>query len=264
MNRFAVLMYHRIVSPVCPIPGGDVEEARYAVTLGEFEWQLNRMKDLGLRGVSMRTVHETLGAGDTVPANQVVLTFDDGNRSDFEHAGPLLDRFGFSATFFVGTDRIGVEGGLEPDMLRAMTGRGFEVGSHGVTHRFLTGLSPVEEESEMDGSKKILEEITGSAVTCFAPPGGRLGRRGVETLKRLGYRAACTSEFGFNDGAKIRFTYKRIPVTASTSRARFVDILGASRTKLLPLYLKTGTLRAARRLLGERAYGRLRSMGVGG
>ena len=259
MSGFAILMYHRVVSPDCPIPGGDRDEARYAVSLGEFEWQLNRMKDMGLEGVSVRLAHETLAAGNPVPPNQVVLTFDDGNRSDFEHVRPILGGIGFSATFFVGTGRIGVEGGLEPGMLRAMAGDGLDVGSHGATHRFLTTLSAEEEEEEIRRSKETLERVTGAAVDYFAPPGGRIGQRGITVLKRAGYRAVCTSEFGLNDRGKFRFAYKRIPVVASTSRTRFEGFLTGSTATLLPLYVRTGVLRAARGVLGEKLYGKLRS-----
>jgi peptidoglycan/xylan/chitin deacetylase (PgdA/CDA1 family) len=264
MSGFAILMYHRVVSPDCPIPGNDREEARYAVSLSEFEWQLKRLKDVGLEGVSVRLAHETLAAGYPVPSNQVVLTFDDGNRSDFEHARPLLGELGFSATFFVATGRVGVEGGLEPDMLRAMVGDGLDVGSHGMTHRFLTGLSAEEEEEELRRSKEVLEDLTGAGVEYFAPPGGRIGQRGVAALKRLRYRAVCTSEFGLNDRDKFRFAYKRIPVVASTSRSRFDDFLSGSAARLFPLYVRNGVLRVARGVLGEKWYGKLRSKGVKG
>lgn len=40
MDRFTILMYHRIVSEKCPIPDDDGEESRYAVELEDFEWQL--------------------------------------------------------------------------------------------------------------------------------------------------------------------------------------------------------------------------------
>lgn len=254
-------MYHRVVSPVCPIPGEDREEARYAVDLGEFEWQLRHAKAKGFEGVSMRVAHETLAAGNPIPPGQVVITFDDGNRSDYEHARPLLSELGFSATFFVTGDRVGAEGGLDEEMLRAMTGDGLDVGSHGMTHRFLTGLNADDEEEEIRRSKGMLEEITGSTVDYFAPPGGRIDKRGLVTLKRLSYRAVCTSEFGFNDRNRHRFAYKRIPIVAATSRGRFQNILNGSAVNLSPLYLKAGALKTARRVLGEGLYGRLRSLG---
>jgi peptidoglycan/xylan/chitin deacetylase (PgdA/CDA1 family) len=255
-------MYHRIVSPVCPIPGNNREEARYAVDLDEFVWQLKQMKAAGMEGVSVRMAHESLTAGNPVRGNQVVFTFDDGNRSDFEHVMPHLSEMGFSGTFFVGSGRVGAEGGLEPEMLRTMTGEGLDVGSHGMTHRFLTSLSAAEEEEELRRSKAILEDVTGSAVDYFAPPGGRIGPRGLAALKRLSYRAVCTSKFGLNDRNKFRFTYKRIPVTAATSRSRFNGFLSGSAGSLYPIYFKTGVLQMARGILGEKFYTKLRSLRV--
>ena len=38
---------------------------------------------------------------ETIPNRLVVLTFDAGNRSDHEFVAPLLERYGFGATFFI-------------------------------------------------------------------------------------------------------------------------------------------------------------------
>jgi peptidoglycan/xylan/chitin deacetylase (PgdA/CDA1 family) len=256
-------MYHRIVSRDCPVPGVDPEESRYAVGDDEFRWQMRRISGSGRRGVSVRMVHESFARGDPVPSSWVVITFDDGNLSDYVHALPWLEELGFSATFFVGSERIGAEGGLEPDMLAQMAARGMDIGSHGVTHRFLTTLSAREEEEEMNGSKQFLERITGGEVLFYAPPGGRIGRRGIATLKRLNFQAVCTSEFGFNACAQRKFAYRRIPVTASTPRARFGDFVEAAVPRLVPLYARDRLLRLAKRVLGEDGYRRIRSMGLG-
>jgi peptidoglycan/xylan/chitin deacetylase (PgdA/CDA1 family) len=263
MDHFPVLMYHRIVSPRCPVPGGDLEETRYAVDLEEYRWQLGHISDSGRRGVSMRMAFDALADGGRVPSDWVILTFDDGNLSDHEHARPLLQERGFNATFFVGGNRVGVEGGLEPAMISGMAADRFDIGSHAMTHRFLSGLSEEEEAEELRRSKELLEELSGVPVDFFAPPGGRIGRRGIETLKQLSYRAVCTSEFGFNNCAGRRYEYLRIPVTAATSRGRFQDIVSASRRRLLPQYAKDRGLRLARRILGEAGYRRVRALGLG-
>ncbi len=39
-------------------------------------------------------------APQPIPDGLVVLTFDDGNKSDYTYVGPLLRRYGFGATFF--------------------------------------------------------------------------------------------------------------------------------------------------------------------
>ncbi|MCK4774889.1 MAG: polysaccharide deacetylase family protein [Candidatus Krumholzibacteria bacterium] len=263
MDRFPILMYHRIVSEKCPIPDDDGEESRYAVELEKFEWQLRYIAESGGPAVSMRMVHSRLASGERIPSNWVVFTFDDGNLSDFVHARPLLADGGYSATFFVGGERVGASGGLEPMMLEQMARDGFDIGSHGMTHRFLSGLSAAEEEGELRRSKEFLERVSGSSVAYYSPPGGRIGRRGLAAAKRLSYGAVCTSVFGLNRCSGNRFEFRRIPVMGSTTRERFRDFVEGGALRLLPLFVRYRTLRLARRVLGEAGYRRLRAAGLG-
>lgn len=259
--KFPVLMYHRVVSGRCPIPGGDPEEARYAVPLDEFEWQLDRLVHTGRRGVSMREVVERLAAGKRVPGDWVALTFDDGNESDAAHAAPLLAARGFSATFFVCGNRVGAQGGLGRGEIGEMTGAGMHIGAHGMTHRFLTALDAREEEDELVRSRDLLGDVTGGPVDHFAPPGGRYAARTLEALRRLSYRAVCNSHFGYNPARGERFVYRRMPVTATTTRSQFDAMISRSVAPLIPLYARSSALSWLRRALGEGAYRRLRSTG---
>ena len=158
---------------------------------------------------------------------------------------------------------MGAVGGVEPGLLSQMTAEGMDIGSHGMTHRFLTTLGAEEEEDEIRRSKDLLEGAIGGDVMFFAPPGGRIGRRGIATLRELSYRAVCTSVFGFNPCAGRRFEYRRIPVTGTTTHTLFGDFVDAAAPRLLPLYARDRALRMARRALGESGYRRLRSLGLG-
>jgi peptidoglycan/xylan/chitin deacetylase (PgdA/CDA1 family) len=265
MNKLPVLMYHRVVSDRCPIPGDDPEEARYAVTLNAFSWQLDRLARYGRRGVSMARVVERLSGGDPVPADWVGITFDDGNDSDYVHAVPLLSERGFTATFFVCGDRVDAAGGLGRGMIAEMVVRGMHVGSHGMTHRFLTALDAGEEEQEISRSRELLSSIAGKSVDHFAPPGGRYNQRTIDALWRHSYRAVCTSDFGFNprvpkgrEGA--RFVFRRIPVTRATSNAQFDAVVKGSAARLAPLYVRHAGLSWFRRAVGEATYRRLRTL----
>lgn len=260
MGRFPILMYHRIVSPRCPIPDDDREEAPYAVSLEGFVEQIEAVAAAGGRGVSMKAIHERLAAGEAVPRGWVGFTFDDGNRSDYEHARELLSERGFGATFFVCGNRVGAEGGLSETLVRGLRADGFHIGAHGMTHRFLTTLSAGDEEQELKESRRLLAEILGAPVDYFAPPGGRCSGRTLATMRRLGYRGVATSAFGFNHDAGVRFTYRRIPVVASTSAPRFRAMLAGDVIALAPLYARAGLLRVARGLLGEARYQRLRAL----
>ncbi len=263
MARFPILMYHRISSPECPIPKAASEEKRYALPLEEYAWQMDQMASSGYLGVSVGHLFDAFAKGETVPENWVVLTFDDGNRSDFVHALPLLEEKGFSATFFVGTSRIGSEGGLEAEMIEGLVSGGMEIGSHGVSHRFLPALSDVEETDECVRSKRILGELAGREVRFFAVPGGRYKRRTIHTLRQSGYDAVCTSKYGYNS-ASPSFLLKRIPIHGGTARTTFRAILARSITKLIPGYCRMAAVELTRNIIGEKMYGKIRTAGFRG
>jgi peptidoglycan/xylan/chitin deacetylase (PgdA/CDA1 family) len=260
MSRFPILMYHRIRSARTPVP--DPTELPWSVSIEAFQAQVDRLAAMGRRGVSMAQAHTVLAGGKPVPREWVVVTFDDGNDSDYAHALPILASLGFSATFFVCGHRVGKNGGLEASMIREMHDAGMHIGSHAMTHRFLTTLTGPEEEIELARSKELLEGIVGASVDHFAPPGGRWSRRTAETLRRLSYRAVSTSEFGFNDAGQLKFAYRRIPVVDATTPGRFDAIVSCSRTRVASGYLRAASIGIVRSVMGERAYARLRGYRV--
>jgi len=249
-------MYHRIVSDACPVD--DADERRYAVAFDGFAAHLDEIAERGQVGVSMERVHEHLVAGDVVPDEWVAITFDDGNRSDYHHALPLLIQHGFSATFYVTGGRIGAADGLEGGMITEMRAAGMHIGSHGMSHRFLPGLDARQEEDELRESRDVLAGLVGEAVDHFAPPGGRIETRTFAALSRLGYRAVATSRFGYNPARGARMAYRRIPVVASTSMVSFRSVLSRRVFPLIPAYARALVLDVVRGALGERGYGALR------
>jgi peptidoglycan/xylan/chitin deacetylase (PgdA/CDA1 family) len=262
MNRFPVLMYHRILSDRHPVD--DPEERPWSVTADAFGQQMARLSASGREGVSMHRVHETLAAGNPVPAQWVAITFDDGNASDHAHALPTLTAHGFSATFFVCGARIDAAGGLSRTQIREMHAAGMHIGSHAMTHRFLTTLDAAAERAELSRSRELLESVVGAPVDHFAPPGGRWSPRTERALRDLAFRAVSTSVFGYNGASAARFAYRRIPVMLSTAPGRFEAIACGSRARLLPAYVRAAALGAVRGVMGERGYARLRAARPGG
>lgn len=58
------------------------------------------------------------------------------------------------------------------ELVELAEGGAIEVGAHGMTHHPLSTLSPVEQHSEISGSKGALEEILQRPVTSFSYPFG--------------------------------------------------------------------------------------------
>ena len=89
-------------------------------------------------------------------ANILAITFDDGNMSDLAIAAPELEARGLKATFFVLTGRLGQVGSLGWADVGALQARGMQIGSHGIDHRDLTAINPMELRNEMVRSKQTL------------------------------------------------------------------------------------------------------------
>lgn len=92
------------------------------------------------------------------------------------------------------------------DELRSLEADGVEIGSHGLTHRLLTGLSPTEIRDEMIHSRERIESAIGRAPRLFAYPNG--DRNGE--VKRIAEEAGY--EYGFSIGgtAGDRFDIPRV------------------------------------------------------
>ncbi len=123
-----------------------------------------------------------------------VITFDDGNLSDYSIALPRLRERGLRATFFVCSGRLGVKGFLEVGHLRELIDAGMTIGSHGVAHIPWRGLGPETLRTEVAGSKATLEAALGVPVHDAACPFGAYDRAVLATLHESGYRSVSTSD----------------------------------------------------------------------
>jgi peptidoglycan/xylan/chitin deacetylase (PgdA/CDA1 family) len=115
----------------------------------------------------------------------VSLTFDDGLRCQFEQAVPILDRYGFPATFFLvaNTDPIFTDGRAENhgfkwrkiawnaddiQLLKGMAERGHEIGGHSISHKAQSIVA--DPDSEAAESKRLIEGWMEREVPSFSYP----------------------------------------------------------------------------------------------
>jgi peptidoglycan-N-acetylglucosamine deacetylase len=122
----------------------------------------------------------------------VTTSWDDGHRRDVRLAR-MLREYGLKATFYISPQDQEFAGRdlLTPEEIKDIASD-FEIGAHTLTHRSLPRISPDEAESEILGSKTILEQITGSAVNTFCYPGGAYTEQHVQLVQAAGYRYART------------------------------------------------------------------------
>lgn len=100
----------------------------------------------------------------------VILNFDDGRKTQFTHAKPILDKYGFKATFYIVCNYIEKKPGfMNWEEVRQLYEEGHDIGSHSMDHLDLSKLSTKDLKYEIGESKKCLEDH-GINVTSFAYP----------------------------------------------------------------------------------------------
>lgn len=244
-----VLMYHGL--HVDESDAGRFEPV-YSVTPEAFASQLDWLRENGYRSVRL---------DDFQPGQdrQVVISFDDGDVSNFTVALPLLAERGMTAECFITSDFIGEPGMLTTQDVHALADAGIGVQSHGRSHRFLEDLDDDAMFAELRDSKARLEAASGQPVTGIAFPGGRGGSRERDVALQLGYRHVLGSEPGPNRGRRAHECYERIAITRDMTLDGFGALVGWR--GLRPRYAKARfrALRLPKRLLGNDRYQRLRA-----
>lgn len=101
----------------------------------------------------------------------VSFTFDDGYASTYAVAYPILEQYAYTGTIYPPTDFIDSPGYVTMFQLHDLETNGWEIGSHGVSHVGLSGLSGEEAAYEILQSKSILLQ-EGFSITSFSTPYG--------------------------------------------------------------------------------------------
>jgi peptidoglycan/xylan/chitin deacetylase (PgdA/CDA1 family) len=176
----------------------------------DFEKQMQELKDHGITVIGMQDLLAWKRGEKSIPPRCAVLTLDDGWKSQYEVAWPILKKFGYPLTLFIYTE--GVRGGhfgggeaMTWEMLSEMRDAGVDIEAHSATHQDLRKpydkvakkrLSPPEYEqwlqNEIVGSKQLLEQKLGIKVNCFAVPYGFYNEHIKEVCRNAGYEAIFT------------------------------------------------------------------------
>ena len=250
-------MYHAISSDGEGTPPLTPGERMYAVDESEFRGQMSQLERRNYRSV---TVTDILANPDfyQMAGRNVVLTFDDGFASDCEIAATQLQSKYYHGNFFITTDYVGKDGYMDWSGIRNLSDAGHIIGSHCVTHGYLSEMSDDDAAEELVRSRKIIEDRTGRQVVALSLPGGRGGMRIVRLAKRTGYLAVCTSDPGAGTVEDGFLVLNRIPVKRTTSLKSFNSIIEFSRHSRLRDKLLHSSKHLASRLLGNRRYDALR------
>lgn len=99
-----VLCYHHLLLEAEMTPFQKLNGA--IVSVEKFESDMAYLKSKGVTTLTMAQLQDHLAGRWTAPENSVVITFDDGYKSVYRYAYPILKKYGFTASMFVVTGTV--------------------------------------------------------------------------------------------------------------------------------------------------------------
>jgi peptidoglycan/xylan/chitin deacetylase (PgdA/CDA1 family) len=205
-----IYCYHRLVDKI-RYPGTEITPAA-------FEAQMKELKDRGITVISLQDLLAWKRGEKNIPPRCAVITFDDGWKSQYEVAWPIMKKFGYTFTMFIYTEGVAgasLGGGqaITWEMLADMRDNGIDIQAHSATHqdlreghtvmvmepgnkrtkKKLTGADYEKWiQNEVVGCKQLLEQRLGIKINCFAVPFGNYNERVKEIARNAGYEAMFT------------------------------------------------------------------------
>src|SRR5207248_1903911 len=205
-----IFCYHRLVDKI-RYPGTEITPAA-------FEAQMKELKDRGITVIPMQDLLAWKRGEKNIPPRCAVITFDDGWKSQYEVAWPIMKKYGYPFTLFIYTEGVrgGALGGGEAitwEQLADLRDNGVDIQAHTATHqdlreghtvlviepggkrskKKLTGADYEKwVQNEVVSSKELLEQRLGIKVNCFAVPFGNYNEHVKELARNAGYEAMFT------------------------------------------------------------------------
>jgi len=225
-DKVIVLLYHDIVEHF------ESEKQNHStLTANQLREHLRMLKENGFRIIPMKSFVRFMLEGKPVPANAVVLTFDDGYESFYKTAFPVLQEFGVTASnFMVGVSSDLFNPDAEPHLtcgqMRELKAKGMEFYSHTYDlHRYvrigpqdqvgpaLTSRLYLEQKkrqeteheyrrriaADMNFMEKRLRQELGVQPKLLAFPFGSYDAAVVEEGRKAGVELFFTIEEGLNE-----------------------------------------------------------------
>jgi peptidoglycan/xylan/chitin deacetylase (PgdA/CDA1 family) len=204
-----ILCYHRF---------GKTCKTNLCITEKTFAKQLEYLKKNGYHTIHLSDLQKFLNYETAIPSKSVIITLDDGYRSIYDFAYPLLKRYGYTATLFVYTDFIEASSNaLTWNQLRKLKAAGFEIGSHSLSHADLTKKLPSEDDQtfrnritmELINSKTIIDRELKQDTQFFAYPYGNYNQKILDLFPKAGYILGLTIRTGGNSFIANPLTLRR-------------------------------------------------------
>ena len=195
--RVSIIGYHDLAE--------NLPETAMRMHTSKFRKQMETIRQLGIKVITLDEFTAWKKGEKQLPERSILITFDDGWKSVYTDAFPILKEFGFPYTVFLYKNY--VDGGgkaLTTAMIEEMRkAGGLSIGSHSVSHPYPLTVKNYRKKGptvydaylrkEMGESKRFLEsKFPSTKINTYAYPGGFHTEEMFNLGKEFGYECLFT------------------------------------------------------------------------
>lgn len=203
-----ILMYHVLGNAPAGAPFPDL-----FVRPSDFAGQMRWLASHGYHAVTLDAVWKHWHGSSPLPARPVVVSFDDGYRSDVGVALPVLRAHGWAGVLNLKVGNL-KPGDLRPRGVRRLIAAGWEIDAHTLTHPDLTTVGDAQLRREVAGSRAAIRRMFHVPASFFCYPAGRYDARVIAEVRRAGFLGATTTNLGLARPSQ-PYTLDRVRVSAT-------------------------------------------------
>ncbi len=220
-----VLMYHRF------------NENKYPSTnikIADFVEQINLIKKNQFKFVNPNDFNNNLL--NEKNTKKILITVDDGFKSFYDHAWPILKKEEIPFIIFINTREVGTRGYMNWDQIKEIAKEQFvHIGNHGYSHEYLVDMKNDEIMNDINRATADFKNNIGYNSFFFSYPFGEYSNNLKAIVKNLGFKYAFGQHSGVVDETKDFYELPRFPINENYGKIeRFETIL-----KTIPLKYKS-------------------------
>lgn len=187
-----ILLYHKIDHRNLLLLNENKQMLKFSVQADVFDAQMKYIVD---QNYTVLTLEQLIKAknNNTMPEKPLVITLDDGWRSQYADALPILLKYNLPATFYIYTEVIDAPLYMTWGNLQSLVEKHMEIADHTMRHPRLTKVAANTLYEELVQSRYSLEKTLHITVSDFAYPYGDYNARILQAVKDAGYTSARTT-----------------------------------------------------------------------
>ncbi|MFV8324712.1 polysaccharide deacetylase family protein [Flavobacterium sp. ZS1P14] len=222
-----ILCYHNIKE--LSANAGEMTKT-YTVTPANFAQQMKALSNEGYHSILPNQLYEYLVHDAPLPANPIMITFDDTRGEQYSIGAAEMKKYGFKGVFFVMTVSIDRPNYLTKEQIKSLSDSGNTVAAHTWDHHMVTKYAGEDWNTQLIKPKKKLEDIIGKPVTYFAYPFGLWNKEAIPEIKKNGYQMAFILSTKRDSTAPL-YTIRRIIVAGQWSTPSVMKAIKSSFNK---------------------------------